>query len=175
MNRDTILAAALAAPPKAKLEEHREAVQALRHKGFTWREIADFLTEQGVQTDHTRIYRTFGEAPKERHTESRNVEILRITYLGERKTKKNKSWNVMEIKLSSRLGQPITVIGHTWGSGAAKYALGDGKSIAFRNAALVIKAGGGFPMAFIKAEFQAEGDYWSPLEVYIMPKWEALL
>jgi hypothetical protein len=175
MNRDTILAVALAATPKAKLDEHREAVQALRDKGFTWLEIADFLTEQSVQPDHTRIYRTFGEAPKERHTESRNVEILRITYLGVRKTRKNKSWNVMEIELSSRLVQPIPVIGHTWESGAAKYALGDRMSIAFRNAALVIKAGGGFPMAFITAEFQAEGDYWSPQEVYIMPKWEALL
>jgi hypothetical protein len=177
MDRDRILAAAQAAEPRARLEEHREAVQTLRDKGFTWRDIAEFLTEQGVQTDHTRVYRTFGQPSKHRRTESRPLEISRITYLGERKTKKGKTWNVMEIELPSKLGQPITVVGHTWGSGAAKLALRDEDSVAFRDASLVIKTGGrsGFPMAFIKAEFQAEGDYWSAQEVYIMPKWEALL
>ena len=175
MNRDKILAAAQAAPPKVRLEEYEEAVRALREKGFTWREIADFLTGQGVPTDHTRVYRTFGQPPKQRRAESRKVEISRITYLGERMTKKKRPWNVMEIELPSKLGQPITVVGHAWGTGAAKYALGDENAIAFRNASLVIKTGGGFPMAYIKAEFHAEGDYWSPQEVYIMPKWEALL
>ena len=175
MDRDAILAAAQATEPKTRLEEHREAVQTLRDKGFTWRDIAEFLTEQGVPTDHTRVYRTFGKPAKQRRTESRPLEISRITYLGEQMTKRGRTWNVMEIELPSKLGQPITVVGHAWGGGSAKFALRDENSIAFRDASLVIKTGGGFPMAFIKAEFRAEGDYWSPQEVYIMPKWEALL
>ena len=177
MDRDKILAAAKAAPNKVRLqlEEYREAVQELREKGFTWREIADFLNEQGLQTDYTRVYRTFGRKPQQRRTESREVEISRITSLGERKTKKGKSWNVMEIDLIPKLGTPITVIGYVWGTGTARFALGDEEAIAFRGATLVTKSGGGFPMAYIKAEFQAEGDYWTPQEVYIMPKWDALL
>ena len=175
MNRDEILAEAKAAPPKVRLEEYREAVQELREKGFTWREIADFLTQRGVPTDHTRIYRTFGKQSKQRRTESRPVEISRITYLGERMTKKKKTWNLMEIELPSKLDKPITVMGYAWGTGAARFALGDEDTIAFRDATLVTKSGSSFPMAFIKAEFRAEGDYWSVQEVYIVPKWEALL
>ena len=175
MNRDKVLAAAKAAPPKVRLDEYREAVQELREKGFTWREIADFLTEQGVRTDHTRVYRTFGERSQPRRTESRDVEISRITYLGERMTKKRKTWNVMEIELRSKLGQPITVLGYVWGTGTARFALGEGDTIAYRDATLVTKSGSSFPMAYIKAKFQAEGDYWSPQEVYIVPKWDALL
>ena len=173
-NRDKILAAAMAAPTKLRLEEHREAVQVLRDKGFTWREIADFLTEQGVQADHTRVYRVFGEKPK-RHTESRDVEISRITYLGERKTKKGGKWNLLEIELPSKLGQPIVLLGHAWGTRAAKFALGDEDTIVFRDATLVTKSGSGLPFAYIKVEFQAEGDHWSPQEVHIVPKWDALL
>ena len=71
MDPDQILAAAKAASPKVRLEEHRDAVEVLRDKGFTWRDIADFLNQQGVQTDHTRVYRTFGQSPKQRATESR--------------------------------------------------------------------------------------------------------
>ena len=59
MDKDKVLAAAKAAPQKIQLEEFRDAVETLREKGYTWREIADFLNEQGVQTDHTRVYRTF--------------------------------------------------------------------------------------------------------------------
>jgi len=175
VNQDEILAAAKAAPAKVRLEEHRQAVQQLREKGFTWREIADFLTERGVPTDHTRVYRLFGQEKSERRTESRAVEISRITYAGEKLSKKGKPWSLMEFELPSKLGKPITVIGYIWGSGAAKFSRGDNNSISFRDATLVIKLGGHWPMAYIKAEFQAEDDQWSPQEVYIFPKWEALL
>ena len=59
MDKDELLAAAKAAPAKVRLEEYREVVQELRGKGFTWREIADFLTERGVPTEHSWLYRTF--------------------------------------------------------------------------------------------------------------------
>jgi hypothetical protein len=175
MNHEKILADAKAAPSKVILEEYREAVQELRQKGFTWREIADFLTERGVAIDHTRVYRMFEQQKKQRRTESRPVNIYRITYLGEQMTRKKKTWKVMEIELLSKLDQPITVIGYIWGTGAARFAIGDDDTIEFREATLVTKLGGGFPLAYIKAEFRAEGDYWSPQEVYIVPKWEAIL
>ena len=90
MNHEKILADAKAAPSKVILEEYREAVQELRQKGFTWREIADFLTERGVAIDHTRVYRMFEQQKKQRRTESRPVNIYRITYLGEQMTRKKK-------------------------------------------------------------------------------------
>ena len=173
-NPEKILAAAKAAPTKVNLEEYREAVQELRGKGFTWREIADFLTEQGAQTDHTRVYRTFNKTPRLRHTESRQVDISRITYVGERKTKKNNYWNVMEFDLPSRQG-PLTVVGYAWGNDVARFALGKENDIAFRDASLVIKAGEGVPVAYIKAELKADDGHWLPQEVYIIPKWESIL
>ena len=33
----------------------------LRRKGYSWREIADFLVEKGVKTDHSRVYRVMIE------------------------------------------------------------------------------------------------------------------
>lgn len=175
MRREEILAAAKAAPAKVRLEEHREAVKELRAKGFTWREVADFLTDQGVQTDHTRVYRAFGEQPKKPKSESRPIEIARVTFVGERKTKRGKIWNVMEFELPSKLGCAITVVGYAWGTGAAKYLVGDDESLELRDATLITKSGSSFPMAYIRGEFRAEGDYWSPQEVYILPKWDALL
>ena len=39
--------------------KHKDAVSVLRQKGYTWREIAEFLTDQGVQVDHTTLFRLF--------------------------------------------------------------------------------------------------------------------
>jgi hypothetical protein len=54
---DRILRDALNAPNKAGLEPHRRAILELRRKSYSWREIADFLTERGVSTDHTKVFR----------------------------------------------------------------------------------------------------------------------
>ncbi len=175
MDPKKILAAAKAAPSKVQIEEHREAVKLLREKGYTWREIADFLNKQGIQTDHTRVYRTFGKSPRQRPTETREVQISKITYLGVRKSKKNNAWNVMEIELPSKLGQPITVIGYAWGTGDANFVLENEHEIASQNATLVVKSGDKFPTAYLKVELKMEGDVWMESEVYIMPKWEILL
>ena len=176
MDHDELLAAAKAVPAKVRLEEYREVVQELRRKGFTWREVADFLTERGVPTDHSWVYRTFGKRKKTRHVESRPVEILRAKYVGTRGTKKkNGAWNVLEIELPSTLGQPIPVVASFWAQGAANLELGDESTVAVRDATLVTKAGGSFPVAYIKAELRTVGDQWSPQEMYILPKWEVLL
>ena len=175
MNRAEILAAAQAAESKVRIEEHREAVNVLRDKGYTWREIADFLNKQGVQTDHTRVYRTFGKSPQRRPSESRSIQIKKITYLGERKTKSRNYWNVMELELPSKLGSAITVVGYAKGIGARSFVSEVESVVEFRNATLVVKSGDRFPMAYIKLELKVEGDVWSAQEVYIMPKWEVLL
>ena len=57
MKSDNILNEAQAAPVKGGLEMHRKAILLLRDKGYTWREIAHFLAQRGVKTDHTKIYR----------------------------------------------------------------------------------------------------------------------
>lgn len=176
MNHNEIIAAAKAAPAKVQLEDYYDAVRILRDKGFTWREIAEFLTERGVPTDHTRVYRLFGERKSGRRTISKAVEISRATFVGEKLTRKKKTWNVMELEMPCKLGKSITVLGYAWGTGAAKYTLGPEQSISIRNATLVMRSGNnGVPVASIKAEFQAEGDYWTPQEVYIAPKWETLI
>lgn len=52
-----ILKDAKLAEPRASLSAHHDAITILREKGFTWREIADFLRERGVETDHTKLFR----------------------------------------------------------------------------------------------------------------------
>lgn len=52
-----ILAQAKSAQPLNVLSEHREAIQALRDKNYSWREIADFFIERGIDTDHTKLFR----------------------------------------------------------------------------------------------------------------------
>ena len=39
------------------LKDHRATVELLRRKNYTWREIATFLNERGVETDHTKLFR----------------------------------------------------------------------------------------------------------------------
>jgi hypothetical protein len=57
MEKDEILRDALAAQSKGGLEPHRRAILELRRKGYSWREIAQFLTKRGIATDHTKVFR----------------------------------------------------------------------------------------------------------------------
>jgi hypothetical protein len=52
-----LLAVARSAPPKDSLDAHLTAIVELRAKGYTWREIATFLTDNGVPTDHSKVFR----------------------------------------------------------------------------------------------------------------------
>ena len=175
MNPKEILAAAKAATPKTRIEDYRETVMTLREKGFTWRDIADFLRERGVVTDHTRIYRTFGKPSKQRHKETKAIQISKITFTGVRKTKKNNCWHVMEFLLPTKLGEYITVVGYAWGRNGFDYVLNEDNSMIFRNTTLVVKSGEGFPVSYVKLEFKVGNEEWSPQEVYIMPKWETVI
>lgn len=58
-----ILEAAKAAPHRNPLEEHRATIETLRQKKYTWREIADFLNDRGLDADHTAIYRLITPLP----------------------------------------------------------------------------------------------------------------
>ena len=176
MTPEELTVAAQSAPPKVDLQDYREAVVALREKGYSWREVADFLNERGVATDHTRLYRLFGEKHNERKRESREVDIKRMTYVGQRQTKKRNAWNVMEIELPSKLGKPIIVQGFAWGTGAPRFGVGANDALSFRDATLVTRSSQkGFPMAYLQAEIQIESGEWVAQEVYIAPKWEVLL
>lgn len=175
MDKEQLLRDAQAAPAKPQLADHADAVRELRQKGYSWREVAEFLNERGVQTDHTRVYRTFGETNREREVQSRPVDLLRITFLGQRLTKRKKSWNVVEIDLPSRFNEPITVTGYAWGTEAPTFAVGEGDALQAKDAVLVIKSGGAYPMAYIQAQILTEAGEWSAQEVYVVPKWEALL
>lgn len=52
-----LLAKAQAAPRRTRLEDHVDSINALRDKQYTWREIASFLNDNGVETDHSKLFR----------------------------------------------------------------------------------------------------------------------
>jgi hypothetical protein len=41
------------------VRQYLESVYVLREKGFSYREIAEWLTERGVEVDHNEVYREF--------------------------------------------------------------------------------------------------------------------
>ena len=46
------------------LSDHLETIAVLKAKRLSWREIAQFLNEHGIQVDHTRVFR-FAKANEE--------------------------------------------------------------------------------------------------------------
>jgi len=57
MNPSQMLKQAKAAPEKRGLDAYLETIWELRRKGNSYREIAEFLNERGLATDHTAVYR----------------------------------------------------------------------------------------------------------------------
>jgi hypothetical protein len=46
-------------PERKRVDEYAEVISKLRdEKGFTYRAIAEWLSEHGVPTDHNEVYRT---------------------------------------------------------------------------------------------------------------------
>lgn len=175
MDKADLLAAAKAAPEKQNIEEYREVVNVLREKGFTWREVADFLTERGVSIDHTRLYRQFGSQPEDRRMPSREIEIQRVTFIGEKKKGGRTTWNVMDIELPSKLGV-IVVKGFACHVGSQPYEKDQDDTLKLRNPKLNLRPKTkGFPVACITADFKMYNGDWMQQEVYIVPKWEEIL
>lgn len=56
---DEILHDAMKAEQKEPLEGHVRTIATLREKDYSWREIADFLNERGVPTNHSKVFRFF--------------------------------------------------------------------------------------------------------------------
>lgn len=44
-------------PVKKKLSHHKESILLMRKKGYSFRNIAEFLTSKGIKTDHTRVFK----------------------------------------------------------------------------------------------------------------------
>jgi len=61
MTPEKILEQAKAAPDKRGLYPHLETIWALRRMGNSYRDIAKFLSEKGIETDHTAVFRLLEE------------------------------------------------------------------------------------------------------------------
>ena len=46
-------------PNRRLLRDYFGAIRTLREKGFSFRDIAEWLTERGVEADHNAVYRVF--------------------------------------------------------------------------------------------------------------------
>lgn len=57
MNATKLLAEAKASPDKRGLEPYLETIWELQRKGHSYRQIAEFLKQRGVDTDHTAVFR----------------------------------------------------------------------------------------------------------------------
>ena len=73
MDLKKIISDAKAAKPKEPLSAYNDAISILRGKGYSWREIAAFLSERGVKTDHTKVYRHF---KKHETSKGRKMEVI---------------------------------------------------------------------------------------------------
>lgn len=51
-------------PKKDSLSNHKESINIMRNKGYTWREIAKFFNDRGIETDHTKIYKLIKRSKK---------------------------------------------------------------------------------------------------------------
>ena len=56
---DLLLRAAEQEPDFQTLSAYVDSVRTLRDKGFSYREIADWLSERGVEADHNAVYRVY--------------------------------------------------------------------------------------------------------------------
>ncbi len=177
MNAKELLEAAKAEPEKQNLEAYREVVEVLREKGFTWRETAEFLSKRGVVTDHSRLFRLFGEPQAARgRSVSREIAVSRVTFIGEKVKRNRRVWNVMEIELPTKLGCQLVVKGFAWSAAPFDYEKGSDDSLTFRNPMLKIRSKyKGLPVACITTEFKTRDGGWALRDLHIVPKWEELL
>lgn len=54
---EAVLEEARQAPARTDLAPYLDAIKTLRQKKWSWREVAEFLRERGVDTDHTKLLR----------------------------------------------------------------------------------------------------------------------
>jgi len=56
---DVVHHAAEGEPDRRQLREYSDSIRVLREKGFTFREIAEWLHGYGVEADHNAVYRVY--------------------------------------------------------------------------------------------------------------------
>lgn len=54
---EAVLEQARRAPARTDLGPYLDSIRTLREKKWSWREVAEFLKERGVDTDHTKLLR----------------------------------------------------------------------------------------------------------------------
>ncbi len=57
MTPEEILQEAKRTREKDSLAVHEKAIRTLREKKYSWRDIAKFLCDRGVETDHSKVFR----------------------------------------------------------------------------------------------------------------------
>ncbi len=59
-----------------ELADYRDTISLLRQKGFSFREIGEFLSKRGVFADHNAVYRVYTKfmTPEEKEEENRIQE-----------------------------------------------------------------------------------------------------
>ena len=70
-----VLRAAQQAEPKEALTDHLETIRTLREKAYSWRDIAEFLKEQGIDTDHTKVFRLMNKRERTPMTPSLDFTV----------------------------------------------------------------------------------------------------
>jgi len=64
-------------PDYRTLDEYSDTIETLREKGFSYREISEWLKERGVDADHNAVYRIYTKFMTE---ETLREEALREHY-----------------------------------------------------------------------------------------------
>ena len=75
---EMVLRAAEEEPARRLLDDYIGAIQALREKNFTFREIAEWLERFGLETDHNAVWRAYAKTVPEleAHEEAEADEAL---------------------------------------------------------------------------------------------------
>jgi len=58
-NPESILLSAQSEPDYRDLSHYRESIVTLRRKGFSFRDIAEWLSKRNIAADHNAVYRVF--------------------------------------------------------------------------------------------------------------------
>lgn len=77
-----LLERALEEPNLLDLSEHQETIRVLRAKGYSFREIADWLNGHGVETNHSAVYRVYKQGMSEAERFAMEQEEERREQLG---------------------------------------------------------------------------------------------
>ncbi len=73
-------------PDFRTLSAYVDSIRMLRSKGFSYRDIADWLSERGIDADHNAVYRVYTNSLSDYDA---HLEDLREAEEGEREARRN--------------------------------------------------------------------------------------